>query len=391
MRRRIFALVVLINTFILLFGAQSQAVAGDSILNRQRAAEMVMENSTAIWKAEETENFGQRDYDKQVLKSKGVDTRRIFLFVHPFTDKDVYYYYDPFEQMNMRLLKEFVPEQMRYVWEMKKMMRLVTENIMANTADDLFQGLYGTYQSKLLAEKSLEISREAYERERVRYENGLITPLELEEAELSFIEAENALSKADRDFENMHRQFNSVAGLDIDYRYEVIGTPWFVSDGLGISEEDAVKDALSNRFEIWDLKQQIQLIEFQMEIYRHKDVHLKYPDAREDYQELQDDLDELNIKLSMMEYDIEKEIRKAYQELSQCYTDLELTRINLERQKNQLETVTAQFESGLVPESVVEQLEQVIKQLEYAVNMNTITVLNKIDKFNRSIAVGSSY
>lgn len=389
MRKKVFILI-LINLLLFTYGAQSLSASESTILNRRKAVEMVVQNSAAIWDAKENVNFAERNYQKQVLKSQGINIVKIFLFKNPYTGDDIYYYYDPYEQMQMRLLKEFVPEQLKYVWELRKLIGTVIETSMANAADELFLGLYSAYHGKLLAEKALGISQKSFEREKVRFEKGLITQTELDEANLELLSAENSLLKAERDYENIHRQFNSMAGLNPDYRYEVIGMPYVKYDGINITEEDAVNKALLNRAEIRDLKNRISLMEFQMEIYTHKNVHINYPDAREDYKELQDDLYQLNIKLSQYQYDIEKEIRKLYKELNKCYLDLEISKLNLTRQKKKLETVTAQYQAGFVPESVLEQLELAVYQLEYMVNINTLIVMNTQDKFNRSLTEGSN-
>ena len=387
MRKKVFTLII-INTIIFTLGVQSLASSESAILNRLKAVEMVVQNSSAVWDVKKNANFAERDYQKQVLRSQGVNTVKMFLFKHPITDEDIYYYFDPFEQMQMRLLKEFVPEQLKYVWEMQKLLGTVIETSMANAADELFLGLYSAYHGKLLAEKALETSQKSFEREKVRFEKGLITQTELDEANLALLSAKNSVLKAERDFENMHRQFNAMAGLNSEYRYDIIGMPYFTYNSINITEEDAVNKALSNRAEIRDLKNRISLMEFQMDIYTHKNVYKSYPDAREDYKNLQDDLDQLNIRLSQYQYDIEKEIRKMYRELNRCYLDLELAKLNLSRQKKKLETVTAQYQAGLVPESVLEQLELAIYQLEYMVNVNTLIVMNTQDKFNRSLTEG---
>jgi len=385
--KKIFTFIV-INAILFTLGGQPLSASESTILNRRKAVEMVVKNSAAVWNVKENVKFGERDYQKQYLKSQGINTTKIFLFKHPFTGEDIYYYYDPYEQMQMRLLKEFVPEQLKYVWEMKKLISTVTEKAMENAAEELFLGLYSSYHGKLLAEKALEISRKSFEREKVRFEKGLITQTDLDEAELALLSAENAVIKAERDFDNMHRQFNAMAGLGPEYRYDIIGMPYITYEGINITEEDAVNRALVNRAEIRDLKNRISLIEFQMEIYTHKNVHISYPDAREDYEKLQDDLDQLNIKLSKYQYDIEKEIRGMYKELKKCYLELEIAKLNLSRQKKKLETITAQYQAGLVPESVIEQLELAVYQLEYMVNVNKLIVMNTQDKFNRSLTEG---
>lgn len=393
MKNKILALMMAVNAILLMMGMpQSQAALDtDSILHRMRAVELVRDHSTVLWDAEEAARVSKKDYDKQVLRSNTIDIQKMFVFHNPFTDEDVYHYFSLSEQMQMRMLKEFIPEQMKYVWEMKLKAVSATENALANTADSLFSGLYASYQNRLLAEKSLEIARKAYEREKARYDNGQITKLDLEGAYLNIETAENAISKAERDFDNIHRQFNSLAGLPLDYRFELIGTPWVSGIKITITEEQALEDAMNNRLELWSLRRQMELIELQMEIYRHKDVYKNDKDTKENYQKALEDLDELRLNLEEKEYNIKKEIRQAYQDLKMAFTDLEISKINLARQKNKLDTVYAQYNSGLIPVSIVEQLEYAVSQLEFAVNMNVITILNKQDKFNRAISVGSGY
>ena len=57
--------------------------------------------------------------------------------------------------MQLKLMKEFVPESMKFAYEVKQKTVEVTENAMANTADNLFAGLYSTYHSIRLAENLL--------------------------------------------------------------------------------------------------------------------------------------------------------------------------------------------------------------------------------------------
>ena len=128
-----------------------------------------------------------------------------------------------------------------------------------------------------------------------------------------------------------------------------------------------------------------------MEIYRYKDVYSFHRQTREDYADAQEELDKLKLTLSQQEYDIEKEIRQAYRDLKKSFNDLELSKLNLARQKNLLEATRKQYEAGLVPVSVIEQLELSIEQLEFAVNMNVVNILNKQDRFYRAISVGPGY
>ena len=219
----------------------------------------------------------------------------------------------------------------------------------------------------------------------------MITELDLEEAVLDLSEAENSVKKARRDYDNMHRQFNRLAKLPLDFRYDLIGTPWTNERGVAITEEEAIASALENRMEIWSTKRQMELIELRMEIYRHKNVYKFHQQTIKDYAKAQDELDKLKLTLSQLEYDIEKEIRQAYKQLKKSYDDLELAKLNLARQKNLLENTKTQYEAGLVPVSVVEQLELSVEQLEFAVNINLINVLNRQDQFYRAISVGPGY
>jgi len=182
-----------------------------------------------------------------------------------------------------------------------------------------------------------------------------------------------------------------MAGLPLDFRYDMVGTPYVTSNRITITEDQAVAEALKNRKEIWEINRKIELLLKKMTIYQHKEVHSRYENYREDYADFMEDLEDLKAQLSQQQRDIEKEIRKAYQELQASYIDLEISQLELAKLKNQLETVTNQYRSGLIPIVYVEQLENGINQLETAVNINMITTLTKKDQFNRAISIGPGY
>jgi len=387
-----FPLIIISSLFLSVVMPQSEAATdSDNSLSRQKAVLLVKENSSALRDGIHGENIARKNYESQVIKSKSIDTTKVLLYHDSYTDEDVYYYYEPETQMQMRLLKEFMPEQYKYLWEIRKISNKVTENSMANIADNLFIGLYSAFQNALLSEKSYEIAKKAYEREKMRYDGGLITEMDLEGSFLDLKEAENALVRNKRNYENVHRQFNVSAGLPVDYRFDFIGTPWSNENKISITEDKAVASALENRMEIWDLKQQIRLIMQQIEIYRHKDVHKYDQNTKKDYEKAIEQMEELKLKLAETEYNIEKEIRQAYKDLKIGYLDLKISRENLQKSKNQLEKMTDRYNSGLIPASAIEQMEMTISQLEFAVNISLITVMNKSDKFYRAISVGPGY
>ena len=117
--------------------------------------------------------------------------------------------------MQLRLTKEYYPEEMKFQVEQWEKTLAVTGNALANAADNLYSGMYVAYQNKLLAQKSLELAKKVLAREEARYQSGLITAFDLEEYKLEVETNEKAIIKADRDFENIHRQFNGMAGLPL--------------------------------------------------------------------------------------------------------------------------------------------------------------------------------
>ena len=393
MRRR-FLLRSIIMSLVFLFVAapKSQAVLdSEAVLNRQMAVTLFKENSASVRDAVHNEKIAHKNYESQLAKSKTINTEKVFIYHDDYADEDVFYYYEPEMQMQMRLLKELTPERVKHAWEIRKISTIINENVMANTADSLFLGLYGAYQNVLLSEKSYELAKKAYEREKVRYNNGLITELDLKSSYLDLEESENGFVKAERNYENSHRQFNRLSGLPIDYRFLLIGTPWSYNNKIELTENEAVASALENRMEIWNLQRQIRLAMQQMEIYRHKDVHRSHKDTKENYNKVIEQVTELKLNLLDTEYNIEKEIRDAYKELEICYLDLEMNKQKLLRQKNQLNNIADQYNEGQIPASVIEQMESAVSQMEFVVNTSMITAMNKSDRLYRAISVGPGY
>ncbi len=390
MRKRTVALVMIAINAILAMIPQSRAEDSGGILNRQAAIAQVQQHSTDLWNLRENLRFTNKAWKDQLINANNIDTEKM-KFHNPYTDEEDTYYYDFPVQIQLRLAKEYYPEMMHFEAEKLEKTIVVVENQLANVTDNLYSGLYGTYRNKLLSQKSLEQAQKVLAREETRYNNGLITALDLEGARLEVETYEQAIVKADRDFENMHRQFNQMAGLKMDFRYDMIGTPFVTTNRVTISEDQAVDDALTNRKEIWEINRQIQLVNMRLEIYQHKNVHLTDPQTKEDYADALTELEDLELQLSEQKRAIEKEIRNAYQDLQICYLDLEITRFELLKQKNQLETVENQYKAGLIPIVYVEQLQNAINQLETAENMNLITTLIKKDQFSRAISIGPGY
>ena len=393
MRRKILLLSIIMSSFFLSTAAlKSQAALDpDVILNRQKAVALVKGNSASVRDAVHNEKIAHKNYESQLAKSKTINTEKVLVYHNEYTDEDVFYYYEPEMQMQMRLLKELTPERMKHAWEISKISVTINENIMANTADSLFLGLYGAYQNVLLSEKFYELAKKAYEREKIRYDNGLITELDLKSSFLDMKESENGFVKAERNYENSHRQFNRLSGLPVDYRFLLIGTPWSNNNKIALSEDEAVANALANRMEIWDLQRQIRLIMQQIEIYRHKDVHRFHKNTKENFDKAIEQMEELKIKLLDTEYKIEKEIRQAYKELEISYLDLEMNKQRLLKQKNQLDNITNQYNEGQIPASVIEQIELAVSQMEFSVNISMITAMNKSDRLYRAISAGPGY
>lgn len=390
MRKKLIALAVIAVNALLAVIPQARAQQAGGILNRQAAVTLVQEHSTDMWNLRENIRFVNRAYQDQLLQVKDLDTVKT-TFHNPFTDEDESFYYDEPTQMQLRLAKEYYPEETKLQAQMLEQTLAVTGNALANAADNLYAGMYGAYQNKLLAQKSLELAQKVLAREEIRFNSGLITPLDLEASRLEVETYENAIVKADRDFENIHRQFNLMAGLPLDYRYDMVGTPFVTANKFTISEDQAVEEALKNRREIWEIDRKIRLLIQKMVVYQHKDVHSRYEKHRDEYADLIEDMEDLKVQLAQQKRDIEEEIRKAYQDVTISYTDLEITRLQLAQVKNQLETATNQYRAGLIPIVYVEQLENSVNQLETAVNINMITTLNKKDRFNRAISIGPGY
>lgn len=390
MKKKIIALAVVAVNVLLALVPQSRAADTGGILNRQVAVALVQEHSNDLWQLRENIRFTSKAYQDQLLQAKNIEIEKTS-FYNPYTEEDVSIYFDETTQMQLRMAKEFYPEQIKLQVQKLEKALDVAENQIANAADNLFSGLYSTYQNKLLAQKSLELAQKALAREETRYKSGLITALELEGSRLEVETCENAIAKAQRDYENIHLQFNRMAGLPLDFRYDMVGTPFVAGNKITISEDQAVADALKDRKEIWELNQEIELLNRKMEIYRHKNVYKTDKQTQEDYADALLELEELKLQLAEKSRTIEKEIRKAYQELEISFLDVEIMKLELAKQKNQLETVNNQYKSGLIPIIYVEQLEDAIIRLETALNMNVITTLVKKDQFNRAISIGPGY
>ena len=357
------------------------------ILTVDSALVSVLNNSADVYKVINEEKHAKWNYDENEYDSRGINTEYATFTI--FGQEHKFYFNDATVAM-LRLQKEFMPMQYKFMYDMKKMERGIIENSLKNVSRELFLGLYSTYNDTLQKEAELKLANEKYSQDLTKYEQGIITSLDFELSEYEKNKAEKALDKSVRSYENMIRSFEGLSGLELDAS-TLVTQKQDMTNPLYYDVEVFINKALENRMEIVSLRKQIELKEKELELYSYKNLHINNKDFKKRYETAELDYKKLSVQLEIALADVEGEIRVAYVDIKKEIDSIKGMEILIEQQKDRVEKYRLQYEQGFIPESVVKQMENILMQLENGLYTSKIMFNNKGYKFKAATEIGPAY
>jgi outer membrane protein TolC len=146
----------------------------------------------------------------------------------------------------------------------------VLENTLDQTKEALRIGAASAYYNVLLAQKTVEMNNALYENAqghlrtaKVRFENGVITRLELLKAEMAVNSAKTDLFNAEDDLRIKNLEFNNTIGLSLDQEVILISAvEWIEMPDMSL--EEAIDISLETRPEIENKRAEFELKEIEV-------------------------------------------------------------------------------------------------------------------------------
>lgn len=225
---------------------------------------------------------------------------------------------------------------------------LILENTLKQTEEALRISVSSTYYNVLAAEKSFELNRELnnnalfhQKNAAVKYEIGVITKLQLLQAELSVNSSRLELESAEDTLGIRKLELNNVLDIDFDQHVE-FATELERMDMVSMSLEQAIDKAISSRPEIMNKK-----AEYELEEVENRAITSYYTPRTRQYKYAEEELEEAYHDYEQSYRDIELEVRHGYMEYENTVRALENMDETIELSREALRVTRLYYENDL--------------------------------------------
>lgn len=353
--------VLLTAALVLSIPANLQAEGGN-VLTWQKASVLLHKYNHTIDDLAEAEQESKKQYEEAVLVSKSIDTKGRTIRI---LDQEIRIAYDDATQMLMTQQKELYPDQMKFSWIMSQDMRKRAENSLTISLRNLYLALYNAHNNLKIKEMRYNLAESIHRQNEIKLEKGMITDLDLLESEYDLMKARAEMDAANRNRENVLRNFNLLLCQDIRTDYDDIRpeNQYYTS----LKDYDYyLERALVYRAEIKQAEKQLELLEIKKDIMERFPMSMNTINIRKDYNNLLLDIEIQKAKIEQAKLDVEVGLKEAYMEASAAVKNTENMKKLLDIQKSNIEKMRKMYDKGLVSKTVLDQAE--ISYLEFCVS-----------------------
>jgi uncharacterized protein (UPF0335 family) len=383
--KKFISLLAAIGIFFL--GAQGLAVEKSDI-SFETARDILLKNNKTLQKMDYTIQQAKDSYEDTLKESKKINPEGIYIRVG---GKTILFSFPIEVEAALTKQRDVLPEQMKHYWFMAEQSKIVTTNKLVSSLRDLYAGVYAANAELDNNKRKSDILQQSYKQNKARFQQGLITEMELEESGYDMTAALKNVTVAKRNLDNMIRSLNVLMGVPMNRTYSGIIFKESGKAGQLKGVQYYVDKAKEERLEIIDLKKQIQLKEMELSIIERY-LNLSEIEAlREDHDKVSGELESLKIKLELEKLKIEKEIRDAYFDIANTGKNVKNMEESLRLQRDSLEKLKVRYRLGYITKDAVNRLEAVVNELEAGYNISLYNYNTKLIKLENSAGIGPAY
>lgn len=383
--KKVISMVLIVSLLCLIMQVNGE---NSNVITYDNAKTAMISNNRTIKKLGIEERKMFLNYNSAIQGTKNLKTDGI---TFKFGGMEFFYRFSAYTQLDLTLAKEYTPAELKNYWRIVDENKIITEASLTLGLRDLYLGLMKSDKDVGIAERKLELAKNKHGINQLKYNQGLITKLDLEESEYELLKAEKSTDDTNRNRDNMVRSLNSLLGVEISTEYESVKFDEFKRDINLKPLEEYVEKALTERLEIKNIEEEIRLKEFKQGIIAKSKLYGKSYDINDQYEDLALEIDTLKVKMEKTKFDIENEIKKAYIEIKDALNDLESTIETIKMQKRTLDKLKTQYERGFIAKIILDEMEIGIAELENAKELVIYGYNTKIMKLEEAAGLGPAY
>jgi outer membrane protein TolC len=383
--RKLIALTI--TVIMLLFPAQ---VLADSAgpLSFERAKSLLALNNNTVKKLQRAERDAQEQYESARLEWKSKDVNGM---TYTYKNKEYYYHYNADTRDTLTKYQQFVPEQLKYVWEATADKLTITQNTLNAALRSVFLGVYNAQEDLELKQRQLEYATDVNHQDQLKLKNGIITELDLEESDYNLLKAQKAKDASQRNYENAVRTFNQFAGLPSSTQYTQITYGESLKNTNWKPVDEYVEIALKSRFDVVDVQKQIALKELDKKLTEAGTAYKMNTTDQDTYASLLTEIENLKLDLEEQKLIVANEVRNAYTDVIKAGKSLNNMGNTLKLQQSSHNKMKERYEAGMISRNTLTQSELGLQQVENSYNLMLFDYNTKIMKFNNATGIGPEY
>lgn len=383
--KKVISIILAISVLSLLVPVSGE---NSSSISYDKANTVMLSNNRTIKQLGIVERKMFMQYNSIIQSTKNIRTDG---FVYEMMGREHFYWFDNSTKYQMKVIKEYNPQVLKSSWESADKNRIVTGKSLSLGLRDLYLGLIKADRDLDIYERKLDLAKKKYNVSELKFEHGLISKVDVSEAEYELLKAEKSVDEAKRSRENMVRSMNAFLGVDVNTKYDKVEINE-VTRNISLKPlQYYIDKALSERLEIKDLEEEIRLKEVKMEMILQSKLHGVRYDLTDEYDKLKLQADTLNVKLEKTKLDIENEIKKAYIEIKNDVNTIESTEETIKMQNRSFEKLKSQYDQGNIAKMVLDELEIGIDDLKLAKELVIYGYNTKIMKLEEAAGLGPAY
>jgi hypothetical protein len=328
------------------------------------------------------------DWSNAIARAENLDTEKVTV-VNAKTGITTVRMFSDVTQLQLRIQKYLLPDQMRLAWQVASKMTDITIMNLENNMDSMLLSIYRAQGDVKMKTRSVDLLVNGLVRMKSSKAAGLITQLDLEDYALEFERAEKALSASRRFLENQCRSYNQFAGAPLSRPFTVALSQ---SGSLPLlTAEEYVVQALQNRLEVFTLRENTALTQRYLEILTFRNLDTLDSDVHAEYVRTGLNLEKLRAQLSIATRDVTAEIHSAALAIKSANHGIGLTSWALEQQKEKMEMLEDRISSGSMPSWSDDALVHEIAGMKEELEIERVSLVNIIRKFRQATQFGPEF
>ncbi len=383
--KKVISMILIVSLVCLMLPVNGE---NSNVITYDKAKTAMIANNRALKKLGFEERKMFLNYNSAVQNTKNLRTDGV---TYKFGKMEFFYSFDDYLKLDLTVMKEHMPEELKYYWGMMGNNKIVTEKTLALGLRDLYLGLMKSDKDIKIVTRKFELAKNKHGINQLKLDQGLITKQDLEESEYELLKAEKSVDEANRNRENMVRSLNSMLGVEVSTVYDTVKFDEFSRDISLKPLEAYIEQALTERLEIKNIEEEIRLKELKKGIFTESRLFGKSYDLEEQYEDLELELETLKVKMEKTKFDIENEIKKAYIQIKEDLYNLESTTETIKMQKRTLDKLKTQYERGFIAKILLDEMEIGIDELENAKELVIYGYNTKIMKLEEAAGLGPAY